>query len=244
MWESTVFETLRVLSVLLITVSTRMPVAQSKLSPPCCWYLVPPKHTAAMQGFFKLDLSIYWHSRWTSSSNCSASAMGGTLLHGTWTHVALSATFTAVCVTRSTWKGPSHLLSSSFSCDHESPRNHQVSPRAISQQPSPGQLLPAQKYLTTDKTFFAVIQHVILTPHPLMAAFVYPPLCPWTGGLPNKISNGLRFVFTLFFLILMYISTIGRALSQVRPVSSQHFANSFLIVWFSASLLPHLTMGA
>ncbi len=82
MWESTVFETLRVLSVLLITVSTRMPVPQSKLSPPCCWYLVPPKHTAAMQGFFKLDLSIYWHSRWTSSSNCSASAMGGTLLHG------------------------------------------------------------------------------------------------------------------------------------------------------------------
>ncbi len=82
MWESTVFETLRVLSVLLITVFTRMPVAQSKLSPPCCWYLVPPKHTAAMQGFFKLDLSIYWHSRWTSSSNCSASAMGGTLLHG------------------------------------------------------------------------------------------------------------------------------------------------------------------
>ncbi len=82
MWESAVFETLRVLSVLLITVSTRMPVAQSKLSPPCCWYLVPPKHTAAMQGFFKLDLSIYWHSRWTSSSNCSASAMGGTLLHG------------------------------------------------------------------------------------------------------------------------------------------------------------------
>ncbi len=82
MWESAVFETLRVLSVLLIAVSTRMPVAQSKLSPPCCWYLVPPKHTAAMQGFFKLDLSIYWHSRWTSSSNCSASAMGGTLLHG------------------------------------------------------------------------------------------------------------------------------------------------------------------
>ncbi len=82
MWESTVFETLRVLSVLLITVFTRTPVAQSKLSPPCCWYLVPPKHTAAMQGFFKLDLSIYWHSRWTSSSNCSASAMGGTLLHG------------------------------------------------------------------------------------------------------------------------------------------------------------------
>ncbi len=82
MWESAVFETLRVLSVLLITVSTRMPVAQSKLSPPCCWYLVPPKHTAAMQRFFKLDLSIYWHSRWTSSSNCSASAMGGTLLHG------------------------------------------------------------------------------------------------------------------------------------------------------------------
>ncbi len=80
--ESTVFEALRVLSVLLITMSTRMPVAQSKLSPPCCWYLVPPKHTAAMQGFFKLDLSIYWHSRWTSSSNCSASAMGGTLLHG------------------------------------------------------------------------------------------------------------------------------------------------------------------
>ncbi len=82
MWESAVFETLRVLSVLLITVSTRMPVAQSKLSPPCCWYLVLPKHTSAMQGFFKLDLSIYWHSRWTSSSNCSASAMGGTLLHG------------------------------------------------------------------------------------------------------------------------------------------------------------------
>ncbi len=82
MWESTVFETLRVLSVLLITVFTQIPVAQSKLSPPCCWYLVPPKHTAAMQRFFKLDLSISWHSRWTSSSNCSASAMGGTLLHG------------------------------------------------------------------------------------------------------------------------------------------------------------------
>ncbi len=111
MWESTVFETLRVLSVLLITVFTRMPVAQSKLSPPCCWYLVPPKHAAAMQGFFKLDLSIYWHSRWTSSSDCSASAMGGTLLQWfMWTHVALSATFTAVCVTRSTWKGPSHLF--------------------------------------------------------------------------------------------------------------------------------------
>ncbi len=43
--ESTGFEALRVLSVLLITVFTRMPVA--------------PKHTAAMQGFFKLDLSIY-----------------------------------------------------------------------------------------------------------------------------------------------------------------------------------------
>ncbi len=43
MWESAVFETLRVLSVLLITVSTRTPVAQSKLSPPCCWYLIPPK---------------------------------------------------------------------------------------------------------------------------------------------------------------------------------------------------------
>ncbi len=57
-------------------------VASSLQSPPCCWYLVPPKHTAAMQGFFKLDLSIYWHSRWTSSSDCSASAMGGTLLHG------------------------------------------------------------------------------------------------------------------------------------------------------------------
>ncbi len=97
MWESTVFETLRVLSVLLIAVSTRMPVA--------------PKHTAAMQGFFKLDLSIYWHSRWTSSSNCFASAMGGTLLQWfMWTHVALSATFTAVCVTRSTWKGSSHLF--------------------------------------------------------------------------------------------------------------------------------------
>ncbi len=37
--ESTVFEALRVLSVLLITVFTQMPVA--------------PKHTAAMQGFFK-----------------------------------------------------------------------------------------------------------------------------------------------------------------------------------------------
>ncbi len=68
MWESTVFETLRVLSVLLITVFTQMPVA--------------PKHTAATQGLFKLDLNIYWHSRWTSSSDCSASAMGGTLLHG------------------------------------------------------------------------------------------------------------------------------------------------------------------
>ncbi len=111
MWESTVFETLRVLSVLLITMFTQMPVAQSKLSPPCCWYLVPPKHTAAMQGFFKLDLSIYWHSRWTSSSDCFASAMGGTLLQWfMWTHVALSATLTAVCVTRSTWKGSSHLF--------------------------------------------------------------------------------------------------------------------------------------
>ncbi len=100
MCESTVFETLRVLSVLLITVSTRMPVAQSKLSPPCCWYF-----------FFKLDLSVYWHSRWTSSSDCSASAMSGTLLQWfMWTHVALSATFTVVCVTRSTWKGPSHLF--------------------------------------------------------------------------------------------------------------------------------------
>ncbi len=68
MWESTVFETLRVLSVLLITMFTQMPVA--------------PKHTAATQGLFKLDLNIYWHSRWTSSSDCSASAMGGTLLHG------------------------------------------------------------------------------------------------------------------------------------------------------------------
>ncbi len=38
MWESAVFEALRVLSVLLITVFTCMPVAQSKLSPPCCWY--------------------------------------------------------------------------------------------------------------------------------------------------------------------------------------------------------------
>ncbi len=87
-------------------------VASSPQSPPCCWYLVPPKHTAAMQGFFfKLDLSNYWHSRWTSSSDCSASAMGGSLLQWfTWTHVALSATFTAVCVTRSTWKGPSHLF--------------------------------------------------------------------------------------------------------------------------------------
>ncbi len=37
--------------------------------------------------------------------------MGGTLLQWfMWTHVALSATFTAVCVARSTWKGPSHLL--------------------------------------------------------------------------------------------------------------------------------------
>ncbi len=32
--ESTVFEALRVLSVLLITMSTQMPVAQSKLPPP------------------------------------------------------------------------------------------------------------------------------------------------------------------------------------------------------------------
>ncbi len=108
--ESTVFEALRVLSVLLITMSTQMPVA--------------PKHTA-MQGLFKLDLSIYWHSRWTSSSDCSASGMGGTLLQWfTCTHVALSATFTAVCVTRSTFS-----ISSSFSCDHESPRNHQVWPQ-------------------------------------------------------------------------------------------------------------------
>ncbi len=69
------------------------------------------KHTAAMQGLFKLDLSIYWHSRWTSSSDCFASAMGSTLLQWfMWTHVALSATFTAVCVTRSTWKGSSHLF--------------------------------------------------------------------------------------------------------------------------------------
>ncbi len=99
-------------------------VASSLQSPPCCWYLVPPKHTAAMQGLFKLDLSIYWHSRWTSSSDCSASAMGGTLLQWfTWTHVALSATFS---------------ISSSFSCDHESPRNHQVWPRAgMFQQPYP-----------------------------------------------------------------------------------------------------------
>ncbi len=123
--ESTVFEALRVLSVLLITMFTQMPVA--------------PKHTAATQGLFKLDLNIYWHSRWTSSSDCSASAMGGTFLQWfTWTHVALSATFTAVCVTRGTWKGPTPFsISSSFSCDHESPRNHQVWPRAgISQQPS------------------------------------------------------------------------------------------------------------
>ncbi len=70
-----------------------------------------------------------------------------------------------------------------------------------------------------------------------MAAFVYPPSMPMNGGLPNKISNGLRFGFTLF-LILMYISTIGRALSQVRPVSSQHFANLFLIVWFCLSTAP------
>ncbi len=74
-------------------------VASSLQSPPCCWYS------------FKLDLSVYWHSRRTSSSDCSASAMGGTFLQWfMWTHVALSATFSAVCVTSSTWKGPSHLF--------------------------------------------------------------------------------------------------------------------------------------
>ncbi len=116
MWESAVFETLRVLSVLLITVSTRMPVAQSKLPPPFSpllaadiWFRLNTQ--LQCKGFFKLDLSIYWHLRWTSSSDRSASAMGGTLLQWfTWTHVALSATFTALCVTRSTWKGPSHLF--------------------------------------------------------------------------------------------------------------------------------------
>ncbi len=151
--ESTVFEALRVLSVLLITMSTRMPVA--------------PKHTAAMQGLFKLDLSIYWHSRWTSSSDCSASAMGGTLLQWfTCTHVALSATFTTVCVTRSTWKGPSHLFD--FQLFLLWSRITTKSPGLTSCRNFSATFPLGSFYLHRNiwqqtRHFLAVIQHVILT---------------------------------------------------------------------------------
>lgn len=47
---------------------------------------------------------------------------------------------------------------------------------------------------------------------------------PTCGGQPNRISNGIKFSFD-HFLIVMYISTIGNAFVYVSPVCSQHFAN-------------------
>ncbi len=115
-------------SVLSVTLYQKMLLWPENVRKYCFWntkslicsvdYSVHPYAGCAIKAvssllliFFKLGLSVYWHSRWTSSSDCSASAMGGTLLQWfMWTHVALSATFTAVCVTNCTWKGPSHLL--------------------------------------------------------------------------------------------------------------------------------------
>ncbi len=55
-------------------------------------------------------------------------------------------------------------ISSSFSCDHESPRNHQVWPRAgMSQQPSLGSFYLHRNIWQQTRHFLAVIQHVILT---------------------------------------------------------------------------------
>ncbi len=228
MWESTVFETLRVLSVLLITVSTRTPVAQSTHS---C--------TARV---FQTGSSHLWHSRWTSSSD--ARLRNGQHLPSwlTWTHVALSATFTAVCVTRSTWKGSSHLF--------WSPALSPVITNITTKSPgltscrNLSATFPWAAFTCTE--IFDNRQDILCsnsTCHSshtsVDGSLCLPPPYAHEWWPANKISNGLRCLFLLFFfLILMYISTIGRALSQVRPVSSQHFANLFLIVWFCLSTAP------
>ncbi len=67
----------------------------------------------------------------------------------------------------------------------------------MSQQPSPGQLLPAQKYLTTDKTLLCSNSTCHSHTHPLMAAFVFPPLCPWMVACQTKFQMGSD-LFSLF----------------------------------------------
>ncbi len=201
MWESAVFETPRVLSVLLITVSTRMPVVQSKLSPPCCWISGSALTHSCNARVFSNWILAFIAPRVEPPPAIAPPPQWAAPFCMVYVNPrSPSATFTAVCVTRSTWKGSSHLsTSSSFSCDHESPRNRQVSPRAgISQQPSPGSFYLHRNIWQQTRHFFAVIQHVIFT-HILWWQPCYPPSMPMNGGLPNKISNGLRFGFLLFF---------------------------------------------
>ena len=59
------------------------------------------------------------------------------------------------------------------------------------------------------------------------------------GGAANSTSNGDRFILSRL-LILMYISTRGRAFVHGRPVSLQDFANFAFSVPFSLSMAPPL----
>ena len=51
------------------------------------------------------------------------------------------------------------------------------------------------------------------------------------GGTANRVSKGDK-LSRLRTLILMYISTIGRALGHDRPVVSHVFANLFFKIAF------------
>ncbi len=103
----------------------------------------------------------------------------------------------------------------------------------------PWAALPAQKYLTTDKTLLCSNSTCHSHTTSVDGSLCLPPLYAHEWWPAKQNFKWAQVWFTLF-LILMYISTIGRALSQVRPVSSQHFANLFLIVWFCLST-AHLT---
>ncbi len=71
----------------------------------------------------------------------------------------------------------------------------------------------------------------------LMAAFVYPLPCPWMVACQTKFQMGSGLFFTLF-LILMYISTIGRGFKPSQTRLFTAFRQLFLIVWFCLSTAP------
>lgn len=163
---------------------------------------------ALAPGVLARSLGFCWTSCcgcWGSSSCCS-SDMGGTILQWfAWTHVALSPTFTAVCVISNTWYGPRQRFT--LQLFHVIKRSDLMQEHLRN---LPLGSFNLHRNVGQQTRHFAVIQHLIFFYiHLLMEACVFPLLFPWMVVYQKEFQMGSNLFWLSFSLSC--INTVGSA---------------------------------